>query len=206
MRERPSLRNRPTQKILPLVLGLAVALAAAQPTFGQVAKLANDKRERIEQAISKFMAANQTPCLSVAVVENGEYVWSAGFGMADLEGFVPATSQTLYRLASVSKSLTAVAAMQLSERGKLDLDVPVQKYCPAFPQKEAPITSRQLLAHLSGIRHYKSDSNNDPEVGNIKHFDDPIRGGLQFFANDPLLSKPGTKFNYTTHGYTLVGC
>src|SRR5205807_928544 len=185
---------------------LILLLAAPFALLGQDTKLAPEKRTQIEQVISKFMAANQVPGLSAAVVVNGEYAWSAGFGMADLEEFVPATSQTLYRLASVSKPLTAVATMQLSERGKLDLDAPVQKYCPAFPQKEAPITTRLLLAHLSGIRHYKSDSNNDPEVGNIKHFDDPIRGGLQFFANDPLLSKPGTKFNYTTHGYTLVGC
>src|SRR5438105_4035546 len=205
MRERPSLRNRPTQKVLPLVLGLAVALAAAQPTFGQVAKLANDKRERIEQAISKFMAANQTPGLSVAVVENGEYVWSAGFGMADLEGFVPATSQTLYRLASVSKSLTAVAAMQLSERGKLDLDAPVQKYCPAFPQKEAPITSRQLLGHLGGIRHYNPDGKGDVPEDSARHFSS-MQESLQLFANDPLVAKPGTKFNYSTYGYTVVGC
>ncbi len=192
--------------LLRMVVGAALLVAGSLALPAQDAKLAPEKRTQIEQVISKFMAANQVPGLSAAVVENGQYVWSAGFGMADLEGFVPATSQTLYRLASISKSLTAVAAMQLSERGKLDLDAPVQKYCPAFPQKEAPITTRLLLAHLSGIRHYKSDSNDDPEVGNIRHFDDPIRGGLQFFANDPLLAKPGTKFSYTTHGYTVVGC
>jgi len=189
-----------------IVVGAALLVAGSLALPAQDAKLAAEKRTQIEQAISKFMAANQVPGLSAAVVENGQYAWSAGFGMADLEGFVPATSQTLYRLASVSKPLTAVATMQLSQRGKLDLDAHVQKYCPAFPQREAPITTRLLLAHLSGIRHYKSESNDDPEVGNIKHFDDPIRGGLQFFANDPLLAKPGTKFSYTTHGYTVVGC
>ena len=185
---------------------VALVLAASSQTLAQDAKLSNDKREKIEQTIGKFMAANQAPGISAAVVEDGKYVWSAGFGMADLEAFVPATSQTLYRLASVSKSLTAVATMQLWERGKLDLDTPVQKYCPAFPQKEAPITTRLLLAHLAGVRHYRSDSNDDPEVGNIKHFADPIPGGLQFFANDPLVAKPGAKFSYTTHGYTVVGC
>ena len=186
---------------LALLATLSTCLATAQES-----KFSAEKRQQVEQAAGKFMAANKVPGISIAVVENGQPVWSAGFGMADLEQFVPATGQTLYRLASISKSLTAVATMQLWERGKLDLDAPVQKYCPAFPQKEAPITTRLLLSHLSGIRHYRSDSNDDPEVGNIKHIDDPIRGGLQFFANDPLLSKPGTKFNYTTHGYTVVGC
>jgi CubicO group peptidase (beta-lactamase class C family) len=126
--------------------------------------------------------------------------------MADLENSVPATSETLYRLASVSKPLTATAAMQLWEHGKLDLDAPVQKYCPAFPQKEGPITTRELLGHLAGIRHYHPNSENDPEVYNIKHFDNPIDAGLKFFENDPLLSKPGTQFHYSTHGYTVVGC
>jgi CubicO group peptidase (beta-lactamase class C family) len=126
--------------------------------------------------------------------------------MADLENFVPATPQTLFRLASISKSLTATGAMQLWERGKLDLDAPVQKYCPAFPQKSSPITTREVMGHLGGIRHYKSESQDDPETGNTRHFDNPINGGLDFFKNDPLVATPGTKFSYSTQGYTLVGC
>jgi serine beta-lactamase-like protein LACTB, mitochondrial len=125
--------------------------------------------------------------------------------MADLENSVPATSRTLYRLGSVSKPLTATAAMHLWERGKIDLDAPVQKYCPAFPRKEWPITTRELLGHLGGIRHYKSESQDDPEIGNTKHFDS-VADGIKFFANDPLIAQPGTKFHYSTMGYTVVGC
>ncbi len=188
------------------VYTLILLMATAAPLAAQEAKLAPDKHKQIEQAVAKFMAATHAPGVSVAVVEDGQSEWSGGFGMADLEGSVPATSQTLYRLASVSKPLTAVGVMQLWERGKLDLDAPVQRYCPAFPQKESPITTRQLLSHLGGVRHYRSDSNDDPEVGNIRHFDDPIRGGLSFFANDPLVAKPGAKFSYSTQGYTVAGC
>lgn len=166
----------------------------------------SDKRAQIESSISRFMAANSVPGLSAAVVEHGEFVWSEGFGMADLENSVPATSKTLYRLASVSKPVTAAGAMELWERGKLDLDAPVQKYCPAFPQKEQPITTRELLGHLGGIRHYRSNSLDDPEIGNTKHFDDPIAAGIKFFSNDPLVAPPGSHFHYSTHGYTLVGC
>jgi serine beta-lactamase-like protein LACTB, mitochondrial len=188
-----------------MAIGLCL-LSAASVLHAQEARVSPDERAKLEAAISKFMAANSVPGLSAAVVQNGEYLWSGGFGMADLENFVPATAETLYRLASVSKPLTAVGAMQLWERGKLDLDAPVQKYCPAFPQKDSPITPREALGHLAGIRHYKSESEDDPEVYNTKHFDDPIAAGLKFFANDPLVAKPGTHFNYSTHGYTLVGC
>src|SRR5205085_4021607 len=147
---------------------------------------------------------NNLPGVAVAVVENGRYEWGKGFGMADLESSTPVTFQTLFRLASISKPITATAAMLLYERGKLDIDTPVQKYCPAFPMKEFPISTRQLLGHLSGIRNYRSSSLSDPEVVSLKHFDDPIAGGLTFFKNDPLVAKPGTKFNYSSLAYTLV--
>ena len=172
----------------------------------QQAALPADVRARIEDTVTKFMAATKAPGVATSVVLNGQEVWSEGFGMADLENNVPVTPQTLFRLASVSKPITAVAAMELWERHQLDLDAPVQKYCPAFPQKEFPISTRQVLGHLGGIRHYRSDSDDDVEVSNTKHFADPIAGGLQFFANDPLVAKPGTKFRYSTQGFTLVGC
>jgi CubicO group peptidase (beta-lactamase class C family) len=62
------------------------------------------------------------------------------------------------------------------------------------------------MGHLAGIRHYKSGSQDDPEVGNTKHFEKQIEAGLNFFKEDPLLSQPGTQFHYSTHGFTLVGC
>ncbi len=183
-----------------------VLLLLETVAFSQQSNLSAEKRTQIEYAVNKFMAANGIPGVSVAIVENGEYEWSGGFGMADLENSVPATSHTVYRLASISKPITATAAMLLWQRGKLDLDAPVQKYCPAFPLKGSPITIRQSLAHLAGIRHYKGDSQEDPEVGNTRHFENPIEGGLNFFKNDPLVAEPGTKFSYSTQGFTVAGC
>ena len=183
-----------------LLVCLTSAVTAQQST------LPADVRTRMEDTVAKFMATTKAPGVATAIVLNGQEIWSEGFGMADLENNVPATPQTLFRLASVSKPITAVAAMELWQRHQLDLDAPVQKYCSSFPQKEFPISTRQALGHLGGIRHYRADSEDDPEVSNTKHFEDPIAGGLQFFANDPLLAKPGTKFNYSTHGFTLVGC
>jgi len=185
---------------LVILLSLSASHTAAQNS------LAPDKRTPIEDAVSKFMATSGAPGVSLAVVLEGKRVWSAGFGMADLENNVPVTSQTLFRLASVSKPITATAAMHLWEQGKLDLDAPIQKYCPVFPLKEWPISTRQLLAHLGGIRHYKADSPDDLETNNTRHFDDPIAGGIRFFAKDPLVAKPGTEFHYSTQGFTLVGC
>ena len=190
------------------LFGVAVVLCGIVSPLSQAqdSSISSEKRAQIEAAVSKFMGSTHVPGLSVAVVENGEYEWGSGFGLADLENNTPASEHTLFRLASISKPLTATAAMQLWERGQLDLDAPVQKYCPAFPQKASPITTRQVMGHIAGIRHYKTDSQNDPEVGNTKHFDNPIQAGLDFFKNDPLVSEPGKQFHYSTQGYTLVGC
>jgi CubicO group peptidase (beta-lactamase class C family) len=190
-----------------LAIVIALCPAVSARCIAQDSKLAPEKRTQIEAAILKFMASTHIPGLSVAVVENGEYEWAQGFGFADLENNVPASEHTLFRLGSISKPLTATAALQLWESGKLDLDAPVQKYCPAFPQKPWPISTRQVLGHLGGIRHYKSGENQeDLEGGNTKHFDDPIQSGLNFFKDDPLVAQPGTAFHYSTQGYTLVGC
>lgn len=197
-----SLANRRTVSLRLLLL----IVVAVTPAHTQQPALAPEKRSQIEAAASKFLASTHVPGVSVAVVEKGAYEWAAGFGVADLENNVPAGEHTLYRLASISKSLTATAAMQLWERNRLDLDAPVQKYCPSFPQKPWPVTTREVMGHLGGIRHYKSGSQDDPEVGNTKHFDNPIVAGIQFFANDPLVSQPGTQFHYSTQGFTLVGC
>src|ERR1700730_2213693 len=167
--------------------------------------LSQQRRAEVAKAVSSFMSANSAPGIGAAVVLDGEPVWSAGFGMADLENFAPATSSTLFRLGSVSQPITAVAILQLTERGKLDLDAEVQKYCPAFPKKEWPITSRELLGHLGGIRHYNADGKGDIPEDSAKHFAS-MQESLQIVAGDPLVVKPGTKFNYSTYGYTVLGC
>jgi serine beta-lactamase-like protein LACTB, mitochondrial len=184
---------------------LLTILASAATVSAQQKTLPQEKRLEIEKAVSTFMSANRVPGMGAAVVLDGEPVWSAGFGMADLEDSAPATSSTLFRLGSISKPITATALLQLWERGKLDLDAPVQKYCPAFPQKEWPITSRELLGHLGGIRHYNRDGKGDIPEDSARHFAS-MEESLQIFAADPLVAKPGTKFNYSTYGYTLLGC
>jgi CubicO group peptidase (beta-lactamase class C family) len=190
-------------RVLLLVLAL-VASAGAQQR-GAARKLSPEKSEQLEKAAAHFLATTKTPGVSAAVVLNGATAWAAGLGMADLENSVPATSETLFRLASVSKPITAVALMELYERGQLDLDAEVQHYCPAFPKKEWPITTRQLLGHLGGIRHYDQDGQRDIPEDRAKHFAS-MAESLKIFAADDLVARPGSKFQYSTYGYTVLGC
>jgi serine beta-lactamase-like protein LACTB len=157
---------------------------------------------KVEAIIEAVMRRDNIPGLSVAVVSNERLRWSKGYGLSDLENAVPAKAGTVYRLASVSKTITATAAMQLFERGKLDLDAPVQKYCPAFPHKQWPVTSRQLLGHLGGIRHYRQNGD-DFEI--TRHYAG-VSDSLDVFKADPLLHEPGTKYLYSSYGYNLLGC
>src|SRR5215469_15288087 len=128
-------------RVIPLFLTVFLCL----PAYSAPQKrLSLEKRQAIERAVAGFMSRNSIPGLSAAVVLDGKPDWSQGFGMADLENYSPATSSTLFRLGSVSKPISATAVLELWERGALDLDAPVQKYCPAFPQKDWPITTREL--------------------------------------------------------------
>lgn len=186
--------------VLCLLLLLPAARAQAQQA-SQQASLPAEKVRQIEALVGAEMAKQKIPGMTVAVVSERRVRWSAGFGLQDIENNVAAKAATVYRLGSISKPITATAVMQLYERGRLDLDAPVQKYCPAFPEKRWPVTTRQLLGHLSGIRHYKSD-----EEFNSTRFYASIDEGLAVFKDDPLLFEPGTKYSYSTHGYSVLGC
>ena len=204
MKKGARLMNRNSLRV-PVLCLLVLVLVAAAGVAAQQKGLSPEKRAEIEKAVSSFMSASSVPGVGAAVALDGEPVWSAGFGMSDLEDYAPATSSTLFRLGSISKPITAVAVLELYERGKLDLDAPVQKYCPAFPRKEWPITARELLGHLGGIRHYNEDGKGDIPEDSARHFSS-MEESLQIFAGDPLVAKPGSKFNYSTYGYTLLGC
>jgi len=183
---------------------IVAALALAIPVPAQdAAQLPVEKLARIESAIEATMSRWQIPGLSIAVVKGDAVLWKEGFGVADLENDVLARPGTVYRIASVTKSITAVAAMRLAERGELDLDSTIQRYVPGFPGKPWPLTAGQLLGHLAGVRNYREDDfgglpDNTRRYGSLTE-------ALEIFAADPLLHEPGTKYAYTTFGYTLLG-
>ncbi len=179
---------------------LAAVVCPAQRASSPAASLPLGKQQEVRAAIREEMSRLHIPGLSAAIALDLRTAWSEGFGMADLENSVPARAHTVYRLGSISKPITAVAVMQLAERGKLKLDEPIQTYVPAFPQKPWPVSVRQLLGHLGGVRHYSSLA----EVLSTRHYTD-VLGALDVFAKDPLLFEPGTRYSYTTYGYTLLG-
>ena len=163
-----------------------------------------EKIEVIEKLLSRKMSEESIPGLSIALVVEGKMVWSNGYGMADMENFVPAKRNTVYRTASVGKVLTATEAMRLVEEGKLDLDASIQQYCPEFPEKRWPITSRHLLGHTSGIRHY-GGPDHEAELLSARHYDN-IKDALEIFKEDTLLHQPGARYTYSTYGYNVLGC
>jgi len=200
------MRHPRTKSVLVVTLALVVAYTASACVPRQSSTLPTDAAAQVDLTVATFLAHSHAPGVAVSIVLDGKPAFARGYGEADTAHHRPVTPDTLFRLASVSKPITATGAMQLWQAGKLDLDAPVQKYCPQFPVKPYPITTRELLGHLGGIRHYGDLPHGDPEDHNTKHFDDPIAGGFSFFANDALVIVPGEKFHYSTHGYTVVGC
>src|SRR4029453_17182160 len=100
--------------------------------------LTPSKVDAIEALIGTGMTRLSVPGVAAAVVARERLVWPAAFGLSDVENSVPVRASTVSRLGSLSKPITAVAVLQLAERGKLDLDAPVQRYVPSFPEKPWP--------------------------------------------------------------------
>jgi CubicO group peptidase (beta-lactamase class C family) len=180
---------------------LALALFMANSAAASPSVLSAKKIHAIRALVRTTMTSERSPGATFAIGIDGKMIWVEGFGLADVENRVPATADTAYRTASIGKPMTATAAMELWEQGKLDIDAPIQKYCPRFPEKSSPITSRELLSHTSGIR----EPNETSELYNTKHYDH-VTDALDIFDHDPLTMKPGADFQYTTWGYVTLGC
>jgi len=153
----------------------------------------------IHHFVNQQMAFDKTPGLSVAFLKD-DFTWTQGFGYSDLENMVPAKPQSSYRTASITKTFTATAVLQLVEAGKMSLDAEIQTYVPYFPRKKWPITIRQLLGHLGGIPHYV-DREEELHIKDHKN----TREAIAIFRDFDLIAEPGTKFHYSSYGYNLLG-
>ncbi len=186
-----------------MILSLVALVLQAQSTC--VSKPAAPVGQRWAAAAARAHAiaceklVPNIPGFALAVAVDGRIVWSEAFGFADVAAQRPATAATQFRIGSVSKPLTATAIAQLFETGKLDLDAPVQRYVPTFPDKGAPITTRLVGGHLAGIRHYQGD-----EFLLNRRFA-TVTEGLSIFKDDSLLAPPGTRFSYSSYGFNLLG-
>lgn len=149
--------------------------------------------------IEKIMKESKVPGLAVTISIADSIVWSQGFGYSDVEQHVPVEpSQTKFRIASISKSLTSIAIGILVEHNKIDLDAPIQDYVPDFPLKKYPITMRQLGGHLAGIRNYIGN-----EFYSTEKYKD-LNEGLSVFKDDSLRFKPNSGFYYSNYGWNLI--
>ncbi|ESQ75751.1 serine hydrolase [Asticcacaulis sp. AC402] len=154
--------------------------------------------------LNEQYATGRYPSLSAAVGIDGKIVWSHTQGYADLKTRTPATPQSQYRIGSSSKAVNATLAAILVAQNKLDLDKPITSYIGYFPDKGHPITTRQLLSHTAGIRHYGMCVCAPIwDYENTRHFDS-VRAAVGTFSGSPLLFEPGAGFSYSTYGTVLA--
>lgn len=151
----------------------------------------------LDEAVRAEFSRGPHAGLSVGVQWKGQR-WEQGYGLRDLAHHLPATPRTTYRMASITKSFTAMAVLQLVREGKLDLDADIQTLVPAWSGKEWPSTVRQLLGHLGGVPH-----DNPHTARNVRHVD--TAGAIALFSHKPLVAEPGTQYVYSTWGYNLLG-
>jgi len=158
---------------------------------------------QFEPYITKAADDKKIPGFAIAVVQNGDIVYSKAFGVKNIQTREKMKTQSLFHQASVTKTFVATAIMQFVEQGKIKLDDPVIKYLPYFKladERYKTITIRQMLAHTSGM----------PDVSDYE-WDKPVYddGALEKYVgkiqNETLLFKPGTDAKYSNMAYDVLG-
>lgn len=170
-----------------------------------ISKGASDDREfppakSLVNALVSERVKRKGPAVSVLVAIDGKAVYSASFGSANIEHQIPATTQTKFRIGSVSKQFTAASILKLQEEGKLSVDDRLDKYFPDFPRGDE-VTLHHLLTHTSGIKSYTSKPDFLQQATSKIAPEDLIES----FKNDPYDFSPGEKWAYNNSGYFLLG-
>ncbi len=159
----------------------------------------------VEKMIINKMRQGKIPGLSVAIVKDGETAYKAGFGYANIETGEKVTSDTLFQLASNSKAFTALGVFQLQKDGLINPGDPISKYIPwltlLYNGKETDVTIEELLHHTSGIS--SNTIYRIPEL-NVENAD-AIEKTVRTVVGLELVSKPGTKYEYATINYDVLG-
>lgn len=190
--------------LAPLTVSLTVSLtvplafAAAAQANGQDPALMAASRLS-DRMLAALVEANGVPGMGAAVVRDGATVWRGSAGYRDVGKGLRVDGDTLFRLASVSKVVTATAAAKLKEEGTLDVDAPVQSALPWLQADWRPLTARQLVAHISGMPHYQAV---DANRGGVHYAS--VRDAVGVFEHRELLSPPGTAYRYSSWAYTLL--
>jgi len=166
------------------------AKAASAPSAGAAA--------RIDSLFANFAHPN-APGASVMVIHHGKPVFAKGYGLANLDTKTPCTTNTNFRLASVTKQFTAMAVMMLVERKQLTLDEPLGAFFPEFPAYGKSITVRQLLTHTSGLVDYEAAI---PDGTTIPVLDRDVLRIL--LKQDRTYFPPGAQYRYSNSAYALL--
>ena len=177
-------------------------LTAGLFLLGTALTFAQTKATKIDALVRQYVDNKQFNG-TVLVAEKGHVLFKKGYGMANMEWYIPNTPDTKFRLGSITKQLTAMLIMQLVEQGKLKLTEPITTYLPDYPKATgSKITVHHLLTHTAGVPNYTSFP---------KFFETASREPftptdfLKKFQDMPLEFEPGTKFSYSNSGYFLLG-
>lgn len=165
-------------------------------TFGQMSP---DHVRAIDSLFSKYDDVHSTG-ISVMIIEKGKIVYDRAYGLAEIETRTKAAANTNYRIASITKSFTAMAIMMLRDQDKLQLEDPLTKFFPSVPEFGKQITIRQMLNHTSGLMGY-ADFVSKGTVAPLQDTD-----VLRIVEKqDSTQFKPGSRFSYSNTAYVLLG-
>lgn len=193
-----------TRSAYTATLSFLISLALTGCATSSVRQEQATRATEADKLLQTTMETNHLPSLSAVVSIDGQVVYKNALGLANIEAGTQATPETVYAQGSVTKTLTAVAALMLAEKNRLDLDAPVQRYCAAYPTKQEAITLRQLLSHTAGVRHYNYRQFEKDFLNHITY--KTIHDALVKFKDDPLVANPGEKYHYSSWGYVVVAC
>jgi D-alanyl-D-alanine carboxypeptidase len=157
------------------------------------------KADEVDNYVRARLAEKHIPGAAIVVIKNGKIIKSVGYGLASVEFNVPATTETVFEIGSVSKQLTAAGIMLLVEDGKINLDEKISKYLPNTPDSWKNVSVRNLLTHTSGIKSYTSLSGF--ELSKRMKRDDFIK----LLSIQPLEFETGSNYIYSNSGYSLLG-
>ena len=158
-------------------------------------------QEKGQKLLDNAIANGQFAGVSGGTISNGIITWTGGAGYANVEDKTAFTPQSVSRIASIAKPMTAIAIMQLVERGHIQLDDKVNLYIPAFTKVELQtITIRHILQHSSGLGAYQSNKERNSYTNYAT-----LEEALQVFIHRELEFTPGNDFGYTTYGYVVLG-
>lgn len=151
-----------------------------------------------EKIIHSLIQEKKIPGLAIVVTRKDSLIWKAGYGYANVRQRIPVDpDETFFRIASISKTLSAVGLAKMYENGTIALDSSLYNYVPDFPKKRYDFTIRQLASHTAGIRSYKGNEF-------LSRRSRTIKDGLNSFAKDSLLYKPGKGYLYNSNDWNLI--